>query len=395
MNSNLLHKKVQEYIFEKSNTTIDLSKLILSKSPFENISSKELAQQISGRLKVKQKLPTWHTQSGIYYPPNLNLEQTSSEVTALYKSKLISGETLIDLTGGFGIDDYFFSKTCNKVIHCELNSELSEIASHNFKILKSNNITPVFGDSIDILKKLEQTDWIYIDPSRRHDHKGKVFFLEDCLPNVPANLDLFFTKSTSILIKTSPLLDLRAGINSLQHVKEIHIVAVQNEVKELLWVLDKNFNGDIIIKTINIRKKGNQEFSFLLKDESNVSVSYSLPKKYLYEPNAAILKSGGFLSVANKLNVDKLHLHSHLYTSDQKFDFPGRNFEILSVYAYQKKIISKIGIKKANITTRNFPESVTSLRKKYKIKDGGEDYLFFTTNNEQKKIVIHCRKLLS
>ncbi|MEW7291662.1 THUMP-like domain-containing protein [Aquimarina sp. 2304DJ70-9] len=392
MKTKILHKEVQEFIFEKSNTSIDLSKLILSGSPFENVSPQELAQQISGRLKAKQKLPTWFSEKGIYYPPTLNLEQTSSEATARYKSNLVSGDTLIDLTGGFGIDDYFFSKKMQHVIHCELNEELSTIAAHNFSTLEAKNIRSEIGDGIKILENTKPVDWIYIDPSRRHDSKGKVFFLEDCLPNVPNHLEFLFTKSENILIKTSPLLDFQVGINSLQQVKEIHVIAIENEVKELLWVLDKNFTGDSTIKTVNIQKNQNQEFSFVLKKEAQQPVYLAAPKGYLYEPNAAILKSGGFLSVGNTFEIEKLHLHSHLYTSDQKIEFPGRSFKIISVFPYHKKTIAKAGITKANITTRNFPENVAALRKKHKIKDGGDIYLFFTTDYNDKKIVIWCEK---
>ncbi|WP_108808757.1 THUMP-like domain-containing protein [Aquimarina spinulae] len=395
MNPLLLHKEVQEFITEKSESTLDISTLILSRSPFEGLSGKELAQQIQGKRKAKRKLPTWYAKNKIYYPPTLNLEQTSSEVTALYKSKLVSGASLIDLTGGFGIDDYFFAKRIASVIHCELNASLSEIASHNFEILEQKNIQTSIGDGLDILKDHNTLDWIYIDPSRRHDSKGKVFFLEDCLPDVPSNLDLLFRKSNNILIKTSPLLDIQMGSKTLQNIKEIHVVAVENEVKELIWILDKTYTGDIKIVTANIQKMVHQEFSFFLKDEARQSANMGLPMTYLYEPNAAILKSGSFQRIATAFKVTKLHINSHLYTSDHKIDFPGRKFEIIAVYPYQKKILSKIGITKANITIRNFQESVATLRKKFKIKEGGDDYLFFTTGYDNKKVVIHCKKLSS
>ncbi|WP_074410244.1 THUMP-like domain-containing protein [Aquimarina megaterium] len=395
MNPLLLHKEVQEFITEKSERTLDISTLILSRSPFEGLSGKELAQQIQGKRKAKRKLPTWYAKNKIYYPPTLNLEQTSSEVTALYKSKLVSGASLIDLTGGFGIDDYFFAKRIASVIHCELNASLSEIASHNFEILEQKNIQTSIGDGLDILKDHNTLDWIYIDPSRRHDSKGKVFFLEDCLPDVPSNLDLLFRKSNNILIKTSPLLDIQMGSKTLQNIKEIHVVAVENEVKELIWILDKTYTGDIKIVTANIQKMVHQEFSFFLKDEARQSANMGLPMTYLYEPNAAILKSGSFQRIATAFKVTKLHINSHLYTSDHKIDFPGRKFEIIAVYPYQKKILSKIGITKANITIRNFQESVATLRKKFKIKEGGDDYLFFTTGYDNKKVVIHCKKLSS
>ncbi len=393
MNHKILHKEIQEFIVEKSNVAVDINKLILSGSPFDNVSPQELAQQIAGRVKARQKLPTWFAQRGIYYPPTLNLEQTSSETTAIYKSKLVSGNTLIDLTGGFGIDDYFFARHIQKVIHCELHSELSHITAHNFKVLGVHNCVTIASDGLEILKNQKNVDWIYIDPSRRHESKGKVFFLEDCLPNVPASLELFFSKSNNILIKTSPLLDIQTGINALKQVKEIHIVAVNNEVKELLWILDKAFTGDVAIKTMNIQKAANQEFSFILKDEAKQTIDFALPKTYLYEPNSAILKSGGFLSIANAFGLQKLHIHSHLYTSDEQIDFPGRRFRIVSVLPYQKKILSKAGITRANITIRNFPESVATIRKKLNIKDGSENYLFFTTDHEHKKIMIQCEKI--
>ncbi|SEK28475.1 hypothetical protein SAMN04487910_0161 [Aquimarina amphilecti] len=392
MNKHILHKEVQDFIIKKSDTSIDLAKFILSGSPFDTISVQELAQQINGRLKTKGKLPLWYETKDIYYPPTLNLEQTSSETTALYKSNLVTGNILIDLTGGFGIDDYYFSKKVEKVIHCELNANLSEMAAHNFQVLKADNIQTHANNGLEILEKLPSVDWIYIDPSRRHDSKGKVFFLEDCLPDVPSNLERLFSKSNRILIKTSPLLDIRSGLKSLKFVKEIHIIAVHNEVKELLWILEKDTKLETLIKTVQIHKELNQVFSFLLHEENNVSPKFSFPKKYLYEPNASIMKSGGFYSVSKAYELEKLHQHSHLYTSDNLIDFPGRCFEILSVFPYQRKILKKERITKANITTRNFPETVSEIRKKFKIKDGGDIYLFFTTNCNDEKIVLKCRK---
>ncbi|MHA7057027.1 THUMP-like domain-containing protein [Aquimarina sp. M1] len=393
MNTQILHTEVQDYIFKKSETNIDLTKLILSGIPFDNVSPQELAQQINGRLKAKKKLPIWSQTKGIYYPPTLNLEQTSSAATAIYKSSLVSGDLLIDLTGGFGIDAYYFSKKITQVIHCELNAELNEIASHNFKVLGSTSVKTILGDGLKTLENLSKAEWIYIDPSRRNDNKGKVFFMEDCLPNVPKNLDFLFSKSNKILIKTSPLLDIRAGLNSLEFVKEIHVVAVQNEVKELLWVLEKNIKDAVMIKSINIIDSHSQKFSFLLENENNISAELSLPKKYLYEPNAAIMKAGGFKSVTRILSAQKLHQHSHLYTSNELIIFPGRSFQIISILPYRKQVLKKEKFIKANITTRNFPESVSEIRKKFKIKDGGDIFLFFTINCLNERVVLVCKKI--
>lgn len=393
MNPKILDKEVQEYIFKKSATTFDINKIILAGSSFPDISIQDIAQQLVGRQKAISKLPTWSKIKGIYYPPKLNLEQTSSEITAKYKSSLVNGDTLIDLTGGFGIDDYFFSKKIDRIIHCERNEELSQIATHNFEVLQADTIETYAQDGLLKLQELEHVDWIYVDPSRRHDQKGKVFFLEDCEPNIPEHLDFLFSKTSNILIKTSPLLDIHTGIKTLKKVKQIHVVAVNNEVKELLWILDKNSTKECSIHTINLRKDHHQLFSFMIQQEYAISSLYSSPKKYLYEPNTAILKSGGFSSIGKAFSLHKLHQHSHLYTADHLIDFPGRKFEIISSIAFNKRALKNLKLDKANITTRNFPESVAAIRKKFKIKDGGDDYLFFTTDLENHKVVIYCKKV--
>ena len=218
-----------------------------------------------------------------------------------------------------------------------------------------------------------------------------MFLLKDCEPNIPPKLDFLFTKADKILIKNSPILDITSTINELKFVKEIHVIAVNNDVKELLFLLEKNYRDSIEIKTINFTKKGNQSFNFLYKNQKEAT--YQKPLSYLYEPNSAILKSGGFQEVSSVLKVDKLHQHSHLYTSDKLTDFPGRTFKIEQVLNYDKKKLKRIlHNKKANITTRNFPKSVAQIRKEINIKDGGNIYLFFTTDFNDKKTVIVCTK---
>ena len=392
MNKAILNDEVREFL--KNNLKTTAAELALRGSSFSGISSSELAQQLIGLQKAERKLPTWFKNSQIYYPPKLNLEQTSSETTAKYKASLVKGKTLIDLTGGLGIDDFYFAQHFKEVIHCELNAELSEIAAHNLKQLGRENISFKNEDSLEYLKNTDQNfDCIYVDPARRDNAGGKVFRLADCLPNVPANLDLLFKKTDIILIKTSPLLDLQAGISELQSVTEIHIIAVNNEVKELLWLLKKGDNQEPKIKTLNFTKKGVEKFEGIL-DKLTGEVAYSLPKNFLYEPNAAIMKSGLFREIALQTQTSKLHKNSHLYTSEKEINFPGRKFKILDIEEYKpgslKKKFKKL---KANITTRNFPESVVILRKKLKIKDGGKTYLFFTTNINNQKIVLVCEKV--
>lgn len=390
MNFSILDTEIQSFI--DSNIGTDISKLALQKNPFPYFNWTEILNQISAKAKAKDKLPTWFSTSGIIYPSKISVEQTSSEKTALYKSNLVSGESLIDLTGGFGVDDYYFSKQINNVVHCEINEELSEIVKHNFKQLKADNIECFTGDSLDILQKLNRKfDWIYIDPSRRNDAKGKVFMLKDCLPNVPELMDDYFSYSDKILIKTAPILDISAGLSELKNVKCIHIVAVENEVKELLWEIHKYYAEEVSIKTINLSKQ-NEAFEFILDEADNTT--YSLPKEYLYEPNSAIMKSGGFDKIANTFDVEKLHQHSHLYTSDKIIDFPGRIFKIENRFLYNKSEMKQsLEGKKINITIRNFPETVEAIRKKWKIKDGGNEYSFFTTDLNNNKIVLICTKI--
>lgn len=392
MDKTILSDEIQAFI--NDNISGNVSHLALQKSKFSNVNWTTILNQIVAKQKAKSKLPTWFNTKKIYYPSKISVEQTSSEKTAEYKANLVFRNTLIDLTGGFGVDDFYFSKKMKKVVHCEINSELSEIVKHNFEVLSLDNIDCFAEDSLTILEKSTHNfDWIYIDPSRRNDVKGKVFMLKDCLPNVPELLDFYFTKTDNIMIKTAPILDISAALSELKFVKQIHIIAIENEVKELLWILEKNYISDIQIFTVNIIKETEEQFSFILNSKSSIS-NYSLPKKYLFEPNASLMKSGGFDEIGIQLNLEKLHQHSHLYTSENCIDFPGRVFEIESVIPYDKKAMKDVlSNKKANITTRNFPETVENIRKKWKIHDGGNLYCFFTTDINNSKIVLLCKKL--
>lgn len=393
MNFSILNKNIQQFITQ--NTGVSISKLALQKNPFPEVDWIAVLNQIEARTKAKDKLPTWFSTENIIYPSKVSVEQTSSEKTADYKASLISGKTLIDLTGGFGVDDYYFSKKFKVVAHCEINEDLSNIVKHNFEQLKVVNCDFYAADSADILDKSEiKWDWIYIDPSRRNDAKGKVFMLKDCLPNVPESLDFYFEKSNSILIKTAPLLDISAGLSELKFVKNIHIIALENEVKELLFEIHNQYKGSITLKTANILKDKIETFEFVLDDEMDF-IPYELPKKYIYEPNSAIMKSGGFDEVSSIYKIGKLHKHSHLYTSDELIDFPGRAFEIEKVIPYNKNDMkTELANEQANITTRNFPETVENIRKKWKIKNGGNKYCFFTTDKNDNKIVLICTKII-
>lgn len=383
--------EVQYFITD--HISIDVKELAFKKNPFENIEYSKILEQISGKQKAKGKLPTWFASKNIVYPSKISVEQTSSEATATYKASLVSGKSLIDLTGGFGIDDFYFSKQFDTVVHCELNTELSEIVQHNYKQLNVTNIECIAGDSREVLQqKNQQFDCIYIDPSRRNDAKGKVFMLRDCLPNVPDNLDFYFSFSKNILVKTAPILDIQAGLQELKFVKRIHIVAFHNEVKELIWEIEKDYTDDILLVAVNI--ENDTIFKTEIPIHSQEKYTYSMPLEYLYEPNASLMKSGKFEAIGSIFKVLKLHSHSHLYTSEKLLPFHGRRFKIQNAFTFDKKNAKEfLQNKKMNVSCRNFPLIPEALKKKFKIKDGGDVYAFFTTNLENQKIIVLCEKI--
>jgi len=387
INEALYSNEVQDFILK--NIHADVSRIVLQKSPFANVSSKELAEQIQSKKAIQKKLPLWYNTANIIYPPKLNLEQSSSVQTALYKSTLIKeGSSVVDLTGGFGIDDFYFAKRANSITHCELNASLSEIVAHNTKVLGAQNITFFEGNGLDYLKKITKTDVIYVDPSRRAS-SGRVFLLEDCEPNVITHLDTFLEKADTVIIKAAPLLDIDAAVKQLKLVSEIHIVSVNNECKELLFVIDKHADSPTLVKCAVIKQDA-QVFSFTYQAEKLIELSYSPFKNYLYEADAAFLKAGLFKSVATEFNLDKIHQHSHLYTSSQiATNFPGRILKINKIQTF-KAFSSEKTVKKANVVVRNFAKKPDELKKKLKIQDGGHIFLYFTTDYKNSPVVLTC-----
>lgn len=390
MDHSILTQVVQNFI--NQNISANITQLALQKNPFPETNLTLVLQQIAAKQKAETKLPSWFQTPNIYYPSKVSVEQTSSEKTARYKSDLITGKSLLDLSGGFGVDDYYFAKRFQNVTHCEIDNDLSKIVQHNFEQLGVSNIECISGNSEVILENLNTSfDWLYVDPSRRNETKGKVFMLKDCLPNVPEQLDFYFRFSSNIMIKTAPILDITAGLSELQNVKAIHIVALENEVKELLWMIEKDWSGNPKITAVNLTKDKTATFTF---EWNSVAIAeYSEPKTYLYEPNAAIMKSGGFDWISAQFKLKKLHPHSHLYTSERLMEFPGRVFTIDQVIPYNKTEMKLLANQKANITVRNFPDTVENIRKKWKINDGGNCYSFFTTDVNNHKIVLLCSKL--
>lgn len=388
-------EKIKSYIEENKHQ--DIHQLILKGSPFKEVNIGFLIQQINARNKLSKKLPTWVENDEVVFPPQINLEQTSSEATAKYKSKLIKGNTIIDLTGGFGVDSYYFSKRFKKVTHLEINKELIDLARHNAPLMGVKNIEFLNKDSIDYLSTFPtQIDAIYVDPSRRDQNKSKVFQLKDCTPDIIKNWNLIASKTNQLLIKTSPFLDIKLGLKELKNVVEVHIVSVKNEVKELLWLINFNCETTSIPKLVCVDLKKDQvtkfEGNFSLEQKS-VS-TYSFPKKYLYEPMSSVMKSGMFNWVGEFFKLEKLDINTHLYThSEQINTFSGKVFEITEVLEYKTKLVKKrLKSMKLNVVKKNFPILVKDLIQKFNIKEGGEDFVFFTTS-QGKKIVILCKRI--
>jgi hypothetical protein len=357
--------------------------------------------QIEARQKARLKLPTWYAETRLVFPPAVSVEQSSSELTGNYKASLVANKNLIDATGGMGVDSYFFGQTCQSVTYVEQKETLVQCARYNFEVLKAENIHCVHANSVDFLRQLDsQTDWLYLDPARRAADNRRVVGLRDCEPDVVEHLPLFLEKAKHILIKAAPLLDIKQTLNDLPNISKIHVVAVENECKELLFEIhpEENHVTKPWIKTINFKNDGSQQvFDFLWEKEASATVKLNDPLQYIYEPNAAILKAGAFKSIANTFGFAKIAPHSHLYTSESLvIDFPGRIFEVNAlIKADSKALAPYLPDGKANLTIRNFPATTDELRKKLKLKDGGEVYLFATTLANGDKRLLVCKKAIT
>ncbi len=298
------------------------------------------------------------------------------------------------MTGGLGVDSYFFSRRFESVTYCEIQAGLSAIAAHNFNILGAPNVEVCNMDGLELLRESDRKyDVIYLDPARRTVTGRRVFLLSDSAPPLPGSLSQLWEHTDLILIKTSPLLDLVSGIRELKEVKEIHIVAIDNEVKEILWLLEKGFSEETRIISVNLGAKDNHYFSFLSGDEKKATTTYGEVGKYIYEPNASLMKAGAFSLLSERLKLDKLHPNSHLYTSDHLVAFPGRSYEVLQSLHYNSRELKRLGLEKAHVVARNFPKTVATLRSKYKLKEGGDKSLIFTTQKDNKLLAVLCKRI--
>lgn len=392
----IMTPETQRFILEHS--LDDVRQLALQSARFPQIDMALALRQITGRQKVRLKIPLFYNHPDILYPKQLSLEQSSSESTAKYKSTCREGGNFADLTGGFGIDCYFISRNFAQASYIERNTELCEIARHNFDILGAENIRVFNMQSEDFLKEMTPVDLIYIDPARRNQAGNKVVLLSDCEPDVSELLPLLLAKGENVLIKLSPMLDITRALKDLPATKEIHIISVDNECKEILFLIHGKVGQKMMIKTVNLLKnKANQVFDFNEQEENKAQVDYTSELlQYLYEPNSSVMKSGAFNLVAERFGLKKLHKNTHLYTSNELIpDFPGRIFLIESVYGSTKHEIKNLRVNapQANITVRNYPLTVNEFRKKTGIRDGGELYIFACKLINDVNAIVQCKKI--
>lgn len=391
-----MNEKTRDFIARNFNA--DIRQLALKGCRDIEVDFKMVLRQIAGRQMARKKLPSWAALDGILYPPHLNMEQCSSEQTARYKANICrrllcsSSTNLIDLTGGFGVDFAFMSEAFNEATYVERDKELFAISSENLKLLVPN-ARCINNDGVEMLHELDHVSMIFMDPARRDSHGARTYGISDCTPNVLEIRDELLQKADIVMLKLSPMLDWRKAISDLgeAYVKEVHIVSVQNECKELLIVMQKGVSG-MTIHCVN------DDEDFIVPSST---FSASLPitlhvSSFLYEPNASIMKASCFAEIEQAFQVRQLAPNSHLFVSDNLVpNFPGRQFRIAAIVSMNKQELKMAlkNIHQANITTRNFPMSVAELRKKLKLSEGGNDYIFATTLAEGKKVLIICQHL--
>jgi hypothetical protein len=376
-----------------------LERLLLGATRYPEIDVPFAVGQIMARRQIRDKLPSWFVNDELLFPSGMAAEQCSSEQTALYKQRLISQATsLCDLTGGLGVDSLSFSRKAQKVIYIERLGSYCDAARHNFQSLGAGNIAIWQGEAALLLDRLPEVDVFYIDPARRGEGNKRVFALQDCEPDLTTLLPVLLERAPMVIAKLSPMADIRQTLELLPGTTEVHVLSVRNDCKELLFVIGRpKEEQPLPVTCINYTAEGKEEsFAFTLQQEKQREATYAsaiLP--HLYEPNASLLKAGAFKSVTT-LGVEKLHPHSHLYTSERFVEgFPGRTFCVEEIFPFNNALCKTLGktLPQANITTRNFPLTVEELRKRTKIKEGGDVYLFATTLSDERKALVRCHKV--
>lgn len=385
----LQQKEVKKFI--EKNIQSDPKKLILNPpKEFSKSTINFIVEQIQARQKARGKLNNWVNNFDLLLPPLLSIEQASSESTAMYKKQIAQGERLIDLTGGMGIDCLALSNQFTNTIYVEKEESISSVFNHNIKVLKKN-IEVKNELAEEVLKSLPNEiahTTIYIDPARRDDSKNKVFKLEDCTPNLKELMPLMKLKSSQILIKLSPIIDIKSILKEFDSIKEVHIVSIKNDCKELLIYIDFSFDCEATIKAVNLKSE-QPNYVYTLTQEEQSTSQFGNCDSFIFEPNASILKAGAFKKIGEDFNLKKIAKNTHLYTSDFEVkNFPGRTFKKITE-ADKKTIREYSSSGRINVLTRNYPIKPDALKKKWKLKDGGDYFLIgFKDVHEKAHLII-------
>ena len=405
----LINEKTWDFVRKHADS--DVRKLALQGTKDEDVDLPMALQQIVGRQTARHKLPSWAAVEGVVYPPHLNMEHCSSEQTARYKAQIVNSkssnsQSFVDLTGGLGVDFYWMSQGFDHRTYVEQNVDLCALVEENFRTL-DHSCNVCCSHAATYLDEMPHADVIFLDPARRNEHGGRTYGIEDCTPNVLELLPLLMQKATKVILKLSPMLDWHKAVSDLKSVNEVHIVSVDNECKELLLVLEEvhsptcgrsvALQSDLRVVCVNFSKDGEQLFETSYGGQFSPShpLTFS-PSHFLYEPNASIMKAGCFDALAAKFPVWPVSANSHLFlSSDEIVDFPGRRFQILAISSANGKALKVAAgsLERANIAVRNFPMTAEQLRKKLKLKDGGDTYIFATTTADKQHQLFICRKI--
>ena len=378
-----LHDDVHELALKYRNAKVDMALAL---------------RQIAARQLLLKKVPSWSGNEDLLFPSHLSLEQCSSEAAALYKASLLQGDTFADLTGGLGVDCYFISRRFERSDYVEQNPELCNLAEHNFATLAAPDLS-VFNESAeDYLDHCGPKDCLFLDPSRRDAQGHKTVSIADCTPDVTALQERLLRLAPRVMVKLSPMLDLSLALRQLRQVAQVHVVAVANECKELLFLLEAGYQGEPVFTCVNLLTD-QPAVHFTREEESACQpVLADEVLSYLYEPHAALLKAGCFKLLTQRFGVRKLHRNSHLYTSDALVaGFPGRVFKVEGWAPYNKAIRQTLlqGVGQASVAVRNFPLDVATLRKALRISDGDAVYLFATQLTGDRKVIVKTVKAIA
>ena len=412
-------------LFIETHADDDVHQLAFLAARYPDVDMPFALNQIAGRRMARTKLPSWAATEGLIYPPHLSIEQCSSEQTAIYKAALVRRISMfissqspvppqplpvqwVDLTGGMGVDFSFIAPLFQRSVYVERQSQLCEMARNNFPLLGLERSEEVCGDATDYLRGMEPTDWIYLDPARRNENGGKTVLMSDCMPDVTQLLDTLLNKARCVLLKLSPMLDWQYAVSVLNReeciVREVHIVAVKNECKELLLVLSRScfWQTDTPCehRLSVICSNDSETFSYDFTEENKtflpVFQDTLLPGMFLYEPYSSLMKAGAFALFSACFEVASIAAHSHLFVSQQlRHGVFGRKFQIKAISSLNKKEVKAAlqGINQANIAVRNFPMSVAELRKRLRLREGGAVYIFATTDTQNQKRLLICEKI--